>query len=84
MGIPVTAPGCCTPNGVCGYDLDRVGGFISLGLGCVDSTPFADGGIAVTCGADTLAGEGGTGGAGPASTGDGGTTGSAESGAPGH
>jgi hypothetical protein len=83
MGIAVTAPGCCTPTGVCGYDLDRVGGFISLGLGCLDSTSFADGGTPVTCGPNA-AGEGGMGGAGPAPIGDGGMAGSDASGAPGH
>jgi len=84
MGIPITAPGCCQPNGMCGYDLDKVGGFISLGLGCVDSTPFLDGGTAITCGGNAVAGEGGMGGAGPESVGDGGMSGFAASGAPGH
>jgi hypothetical protein len=84
MGIPVTAPGCCTPNGVCGYDLNRVGGFISLGLGCVDATPFADGGTAVPCGANAVAGEAGMGGAGPEPTGVAGMSGFATSGAPGN
>ena len=83
MGIPVTAPGCCTASGVCGYDLDRVGGFISLGLGCVDSTPFADGGTPVTCGPNAATGEGGMGGTGPEALGDGGMAGVAASGAPG-
>jgi hypothetical protein len=82
MGIPITAPGCCRPNGMCGYDLDRIGGFISLGLGCVDSTPFADGGTPMTCGAN-VTGEGGAGGAGPEPVGDGGMSGFAASGAPG-
>jgi hypothetical protein len=62
MGIPVTAPGCCTPTGVCGYDLDRIGGFVSLGLGCVDATPFMDGGTPLTCGGNGASGEGGMGG----------------------
>jgi hypothetical protein len=84
MGIPVTAPGCCQPNGVCGYDLNRVGGFISLGLGCVDSTPFLDGGASLTCGAGVNLGEGGMGGAGPIVPGDGGASGSSEGGAPAH
>jgi hypothetical protein len=84
MGIPVTAPGCCTPTGVCGYDLDRVGGFVSLGLGCVDSTPFIDGGMAIRCGGNAVAGEGGMGGAGPEALGDGGSSGFAASGAPGN
>ncbi len=84
MGTSVSAPGCCTPSGVCGYDLNRVGGFISLGLGCVDSTPFADGGTPVACGPSTATGDGGMGGAGPEPTGDGGMSGSAGSGASGH
>ncbi|HEX3854993.1 MAG TPA: hypothetical protein VHW01_28720 [Polyangiaceae bacterium] len=83
MGIPVTAPGCCTPSDVCGYDLDRVGGLFSLGLGCIDSTPFADAGTAVTCGANTT-GDGGMGGAGPEQTGDGGMSRAAGSGASGN
>ncbi len=84
MGIPVSAPGCCTPTGVCGYDLDRIGGLISLGLGCVDATPFMDGGTAMICGANGVAGEGGMGGAGPEPLGDGGSSGFAASGAPGN
>ena len=84
MGASVTAPGCCTPSGVCGYDLNRVGGFISLGLGCVDSTPFNDGGTPVACGVNTATGDGGMGGAGPELTGDGGMSGSAGSAASGN
>ncbi len=58
--IPLKFPGCCQANGTCGYDLDSIGGLITLGLGCVDSTPFLDGGVPTSCGA-----EGGRGGAGP-------------------
>jgi hypothetical protein len=56
-------PGCCTPAGLCGYLVDSAFGFISIGLGCVESTPFLDGGTPEPCtpGSD---GGGGAGGAG--------------------
>lgn len=63
-GSPITISfaGCCRPNNTCGYQLDDLGGFIPLGLGCVDSAPFVDGGVPQSCGDAT--GEGGAGGAG--------------------
>ena len=72
--LTIKFPGCCRPNGQCGYQLDSIGGVIALGLGCVDSSPFLDGGTPTSCG-DNAGGEGGMGGAGPMSTGDGGVAG---------
>jgi hypothetical protein len=67
--------GCCRPSGQCGYQLDSIGGVIPLGLGCVDSSPFLDGGSPTSCG-ENAGGEGGMGGAGPTmSMGDGGVGG---------
>lgn len=46
--------GCCrAETGTCGYDL-VIPGLLDLGIGCVDSTPFLEGGTAPTC--DTGAG----------------------------
>jgi hypothetical protein len=53
--------GCCTAAGKCGYMLDMVS-IITLGLGCVDSTPFLDGGVSPDC--DSAGGGGAGGGAG--------------------
>jgi hypothetical protein len=63
MGIPVNFPGCCRPNGRCGYLVDQVA-IVNLDLGCVDSTPMLDGGTAPRCGGGTggAGGSGGTGG----------------------
>ena len=44
-----TFAGCCTPSGRCGYLLNDVARLIVLNLGCVDSTPFLDGGVAPDC-----------------------------------
>ncbi len=61
--IPIKFPGCCQANGFCGYQLDSIaGGLIQIGLGCVDSAPFLDGGTPRSCGA------------GPAVQGDGGAS----------
>jgi hypothetical protein len=50
-GFNLTFPGCCRADtGTCGYNLDSAGGLVTLGLGCVDSTPFLDGGTPLTCG----------------------------------
>ncbi len=62
--LTIKFPGCCRANGQCGYQLDSIGGVIALGLGCVDSAPFLDGGTPASCG-DNAGGEGGMGGAGP-------------------
>jgi hypothetical protein len=81
-GFSIQFPGCCQANGSCGYRLDSVaGGLIQLGLGCVDSSPFLDGGTPATCGGGGAAGEGGMGGAGPVSFGEGGISGEAAGGA---
>jgi hypothetical protein len=50
-GLSVPLPGCCrSDTGTCGYNLDNPGGLLPLNLGCVDSTPFLDGGAPLTCG----------------------------------
>lgn len=60
-------PGCCRGNGTCGYNLDTLGGIFRLDLGCVDSTPFLEGGAPMSCGGDYAgAGQGGAAGNGPA------------------
>ncbi len=52
-------PGCCRPNHTCGYQLDTVEGLFRVGLGCVDATPFLDGGAPQACGDLGAAGAGG-------------------------
>ncbi|HEY2410144.1 MAG TPA: hypothetical protein VGI10_29270 [Polyangiaceae bacterium] len=50
-GISITFPGCCrAATGTCGYNLDSVMGLVTLDLGCVDSSPFVDGGVPQSCG----------------------------------
>ena len=63
LPAPITFKGCCrAESGTCGYMLDKIlGGLLTLGLGCVDSTPFLEGGVAASC---TPEGSGGAGGAG--------------------
>lgn len=63
LSTPIRLDGCCrAETGRCGYMLDAViPGLIVLNLGCVDSTPFLEGGTAEPC---TPAGAGGAGGAG--------------------
>ena len=63
--------GCCRDNGTCGYLLDKLGGLFPLGLGCVDSAPFLDGGTPPLCGG---------GGVGGASQGAGGEAGASQGG----
>jgi hypothetical protein len=67
-GVNISFPGCCRANGSCGYQLDNIGGLpqLHLGLGCVDSSPFLDGGTPNTCG-DMGAAGAGEGGGGPGS-----------------
>jgi hypothetical protein len=77
-GITVQFPGCCRPNGQCGYwaeEVSLIPGLpgLELGLGCVDSTPFLDGGAPENCGSGS-GGAGGEGGA-PAAGGAAGTPG---------
>jgi hypothetical protein len=59
--VSIHFPGCCRAGGTCGYQLDTIGGLFRLGLGCVDSTPFLEGGAPLSCGA----GQGGGAGEGP-------------------
>ncbi len=70
----ISFQGCCRANHTCGYDLDKIGGLFPLGLGCVDSTPFLDGGTPQACGDSGGAGQGGAGGEGATSAGAGGET----------
>jgi hypothetical protein len=50
--LNLTFPGCChTDTHACGYELDKLGGLIELGFGCVDSAPFLEGGAPSPCGA---------------------------------
>jgi hypothetical protein len=66
-GAEIHLPGCCRPDHICGYQLDKVGGLFQVGLGCVDATPFLDGGTPQSCGdlgAAGAAGDGGSAGAG--------------------
>ena len=63
-GLEIQLPGCCRPDHTCGYQLDKVGGLIQVGLGCVDAAPFLDGGIPQSCGAAGAAGAAGAGGEG--------------------
>jgi hypothetical protein len=44
--------GCCrNETHTCGYLLDSIlNGFVPIGLGCIESTPFLDGGTADSCG----------------------------------
>jgi hypothetical protein len=82
-GLSVSFRGCCRADHVCGYQLDTVGGILQLGLGCVDSAPFLDGGAPQACGDTGAAGAGGEGnsaGAGGDSSGMAGAAGEAASG----
>jgi len=49
-GLTIEFPGCCRANGSCGYMLDTLFGVYEIGLGCVDSAPFLDGGTPAACG----------------------------------
>jgi hypothetical protein len=64
--LSFTFQGCCRAGGTCGYMLDTIGGLPSLplGLGCVDSAPFQDGGAPLPCGDSGVPGAGGQGGGG--------------------
>jgi hypothetical protein len=50
--------GCCRAGGTCGYDLNKLVGIFPIGLGCVDSAPFLDGGSPQSCGDSGMAGAG--------------------------
>jgi hypothetical protein len=67
-GLTITFPGCCRPNHSCGYDLDKLAGLFTIGLGCVDSAPFLNGAAPQACGesAGAAGTEGGAGAAGSA------------------
>jgi hypothetical protein len=44
-------PGCCRADThTCGYQMDKAALVVTLGLGCVDSTPFLEGGAPSPCG----------------------------------
>lgn len=80
-GVEVQFPGCCRPDHTCGYKLDKIAGVIQVGLGCVDATPFLEGGTPQSCGGVGAAGAGGDGGgagAGGDSSGVGGSAGITE------
>jgi hypothetical protein len=76
-GVSIHFPGCCRAGGTCGYQLDTIGGLFRLGLGCVDSTPFLEGGAPLSCGATGSAGAGQGGGAGEGPIGESGAPGAA-------
>ena len=40
---------CCADTKTCGYLLDKLANIIDVGLGCVDSSPFLDGGAPTDC-----------------------------------
>jgi len=61
--------GCCrAETKTCGYDLTKLVDIFPLGLGCVDSSPFLEGGSPAACG-EAAGGQGGA--AGEGSTGGG-------------
>jgi hypothetical protein len=50
-------PGCCRADThTCGYQMDKALEIVTLGLGCVDSTPFLEGGAPSPCGGGAGAG----------------------------
>jgi hypothetical protein len=69
--------GCCRAGGTCGYDLNKLLGIFTIGLGCVDSSPFLDGGAPLSCDATGSAGAGQGGGAGEGPIGESGAPGAA-------
>ena len=80
-GVTIDFPGCCRPDHTCGYQLNSIAGAFKLGLGCVDSTPFLDGGAPQPCGETGAAGAAGA--AGTAGDGSGAGAGGDSSGAAG-
>ena len=48
-GLELVFPGCCKPDGRCGYLANDALGLIHLGLGCVEAEPFLDGGVPRDC-----------------------------------
>jgi hypothetical protein len=79
--IPIPIPpfkGCCrAETSTCGYMVNDIAGFLNLEMGCVDSTPFLEGGTAGPCGGGGSGGAGGSGGSGGSAGGAGGSGGSA-------
>ena len=70
QGTPysISFHGCCrAETGTCGYDLSKVVDIFPLGLGCVDSAPFLEGGAPLPCGDSAGAGAGQGGAAGDTS-----------------
>lgn len=65
-GLTIDFPGCCRADHSCGYQLDSIANAFKLGLGCVDSTPFLNGGAPQTCGETGAAGSAGASGDGSA------------------
>jgi hypothetical protein len=66
-GLSTSFSGCCRPDRRCGYLADTVllGPLpIALGLGCVDATPFLDGGSPAACGDAGSGGQAGSAGTG--------------------
>jgi hypothetical protein len=59
--LSISFRGCCRADHICGYQLDTIAGVLQLGLGCVDSAPFLDGGTPQAC-QTGAAGAGGVGG----------------------
>ncbi|HEY3493543.1 MAG TPA: hypothetical protein VGK73_02610 [Polyangiaceae bacterium] len=51
LPVPIRFQGCCrVESGTCGYMLDKIlANTVDVGLGCVDSTPFLEGGTATPC-----------------------------------
>jgi hypothetical protein len=75
QGTPysISFHGCCrAETHTCGYDLAKLVDIFPLGLGCVDSSPFLEGGTPASCG-ESAGGQGGA----AAAAGTGGAPGSA-------
>jgi hypothetical protein len=49
LGVDLDFPGCCKPDGQCGYLVNDALGLVHIGLGCVDAAPFLDGGVTTAC-----------------------------------
>jgi hypothetical protein len=76
-GLALEFDGCCrTDVGRCGYMLDKLFDTYEIGLGCVDSAPFLDGGTPEACGDGSGSGGAGNSGAGGASSASAGAGGS--------
>jgi hypothetical protein len=49
LGPELQFPGCCKPDGQCGYLVNDALMLVTIGLGCVDAAPFLDGGVPQDC-----------------------------------